>query len=422
MFKIILLIILAIFLVSSILFVIRYWYLKSRAVKKIASINVDEVQEWSDEFLQSKRMRTDDLADAIVKQIMATNESEKVNHLFQLITKNKYKLSDDVPIELRNYFTDTAKLPDWADKDLINLGQQIYIRHGIWISLLLSYKSLPECYACAKGAEVLHMTARLNERHGSKDTFSRRIAETAQFVLFCMEPGGLDEDGRGVEAAQKLRLIHAVIRYYIHKNKWDTETFDKPINQEDMAGTLMSFSSLIFEGLSVLGIELEPFEKEAYMHCWRVVGHLIGLDEDLIPKNSADAVKLGNRILKHQMANSPQGSQLMKSLLDYQNTTNNKATELKNIATFRYMMGHDLSDMLDIPQAEQVDINKIAVKFRRTTKIMEWLDHSLIFAMLIQIVSKLGINVVIRKMTKSNIINFYLPKSLTLDWNFTRKK
>ncbi|MBK8604037.1 MAG: hypothetical protein IPN87_13570 [Saprospiraceae bacterium] len=158
------------------------------------------------------------------------------------------------------------------------------------------------------------------------------------------------------------------------------------------------------------------------MHCWRVVGHLIGLDEDLIPKNSADAVKLGNRILKHQMANSPQGSQLMKSLLDYQNTTNNKATELKNIATFRYMMGHDLSDMLDIPQAEQVDINKIAVKFRRTTKIMEWLDHSLIFAMLIQIVSKLGINVVIRKMTKSNIINFYLPKSLTLDWNFTRKK
>lgn len=85
--------------------------------------------------------------------------------------KNKYKLSDDVPIELRNYFTDTAKLPDWADKDLINLGQQIYIRHGIWISLLLSYKSLPECYACAKGAEVLHMTARLNERHGSKDTF-----------------------------------------------------------------------------------------------------------------------------------------------------------------------------------------------------------------------------------------------------------
>lgn len=118
------------------------------------------------------------------------------------------------------------------------------------------------------------------------------------------------------------------------------------------------------------------------------------------------------------MANSPQGSQLMKSLLDYQNTTNNKATELKNIATFRYMMGHDLSDMLDIPQAEQVDINKIAVKFRRTTKIMEWLDHSLIFAMLIQIVSKLGINVVIRKMTKSNIINFLPPQIIDAGLEF----
>jgi len=143
MFKIILIFGLAVFLLFSILFVIRYWMLKSRVMKKIALLNVDEVQEWSDEFLQSKRMMTDDLADTVVKQIMATSESEKVNHLFQLITKNKYKLPDDVPIELRNYFTDTAKLPDWADKDMINLGQQVYIRHGIWISLLLSYNHCP---------------------------------------------------------------------------------------------------------------------------------------------------------------------------------------------------------------------------------------------------------------------------------------
>jgi len=422
MFKIILIFGLAVFLLFSILFVIRYWMLKSRVMKKIALLNVDEVQEWSDEFLQSKRMMTDDLADTVVKQIMATSESEKVNHLFQLITKNKYKLLDDVPIELRNYFTDTAKLPDWADKDMINLGQQVYIRHGIWISLLLSYKSLPECYSCAKGAQVLHMTARLNERHGSKDTFSRRIAETAQFVLFCMEPGGLDEDGRGIEAAQKLRLIHAVIRYYIHKNNWDTEKFEMPINQEDMAGTLMSFSSLIFEGLSVLGIELEPYEKEAYMHCWRVIGHLVGLDDDLIPKNSADAVKLGNRILEHQMEKSLQGTELMKALLDYQNTTNKMSDPVNNISTFRFMMGHKLSDMLDIPQVDQAKIDKLAAKYRRITKIMELLDRSLIFAMLIQVVSRLGINVVIKKMTKANIINFYLPKSLTQDWNFKRTK
>lgn len=422
MFKVSLLIVLGLFLIFSIIFIIRYKILERRVIKKIASLNVNEVQEWSDDFLQTKRMMSDDLADTLVKDIMASGEAEKVNHLFKLITKNRYHLSDDIPVELKNYFADTAKLPDWADKDLISLGQQVYIRHGVWISLLLSYKSLPECYACAKGSEVLHMTARLNEQKGSTNTFSRRIAETAQFVLFTMEPGGLDEDGRGVEAAQKLRLIHSVIRYYIHKNNWDSETFDLPINQEDMAGTLMSFSSLIFEGLSVLGIELEPFEKEAYMHCWRVIGHLIGLDDDLIPKNSADAVKLGNFILKHQMAKSPQGSDLMKALLDYQDTTNKKSDPVNNISTFRYMMGHTLSDMLDIPQVEQANIDKLSVKYRRVTRIMEILDKSLVFAMLIQFASKLGIGIVIRRMTKDNIINFYLPKSLTLDWNFTRTK
>jgi len=422
MFKIVLFGVLGLFFIISIIFIIRYKILKVRVIRKISSIDQNEAQEWSDDFLQTKRMMADPVADRLVKDIMASGESDKVNHLFNVITKNKYHLSEDVPAEIKNYFDDTEKLPEWADKDLIDLGQQIYIRHGIWISLLLSYKSLPECYACAKGAEVLHMTARLNEKKGSTNTFSRRIAETAQFVLFTMEPGGLSSDGRGVEVAQKLRLIHAVIRYYIHKNNWDTEKFEMPINQEDMAGTLMSFSSLIFEGLSVLGIELEPYEKEAYMHCWRVIGHLVGLDDDLIPKNSADAVKLGNRILEHQMEKSLQGTELMKALLDYQNTTNKMSDPVNNISTFRFMMGHKLSDMLDIPQVDQAKIDKLAAKYRRITKIMELLDRSLIFAMLIQVVSRLGINVVIKKMTKANIINFYLPKSLTQDWNFKRTK
>lgn len=422
MLKLILLVLIIAFLVFSILFIIRYKSLKKRVLLKVAAINVNEVQDWPVEFLQSKRMMTDDLADSVVRTIMATRESDKVNHLFKLITHNKYQLPADVPVELRNYLNETSRLPDWADNDLISLGQQIYIRHGIWISLLLSYKSLPECYACAKGAEVLHKTARLNEKSGSTNTFSRRIAETAQFVLFTMEPGGLDKDGRGIEAAQKLRLIHAVIRYYIHQNNWDTESYDKPINQEDMAGTLMSFSSLIFEGLSVLGIELEPVEKEAYTHCWRVIGHMIGLDDDLIPKNAADAVKLGNSILKHQMAKSPQGSELMKSLLDYQNTTNKKSDEVKNAATFRYMMGHGISDVLEVPVVHQSEIDNLAVKYKRITRIMEWLDHSLVFAMLLQFLSRIGITLVIKKMTKANIINFYLPKSLTQDYNYKRNK
>jgi len=417
MIQLLLLTLLGLFLLLSMIFVIKSKALKKRSIQKLSTLNTKASETRTPDFLQEKRQKTDDLADSTVEKIMAKNESVQVNHLFSLVTKDSQHLPDDAPIELKEYFTKSAVLPEWADQDLIDLGQQIYIRHGIWISLLLSYKSLPECYACAKGAEVLHRTARLNEEHGSLDTFSRRIAETAQFVVFAMSPGGLSPKGKGLIAAQKIRLIHAVIRYYLRQKSWDSNLYDEPINQEDMTGTLMSFSALILLGMEQLGIELEPVEKEAYIHCWRVIGHVVGLNDDLIPQNSADAIKLGNSILDHQIAHSKQGSDLMKALLDFQNKKSAMIMGPQtNIAMMRLMMGDRISDLLDVPAVDQSRIDKLGVRIKKIARFMEILDHSLVLAMVLQFFTKVISQVMINHMTKSKIINFYIPKSLKLDW------
>jgi len=414
---------LLVFLVFSLIFVIKSKLLKKRALRKVAVMNTNASDKWTDEFLESRRKFTDPVADSLVEIIMEKKEEALINHLFKAITRDDDQLPPDAPAELRDYLEKTAILPDWADRDLIALGQQIYIRHGIWISLLLSYKSLPECYACAKGAEVLHRTARLNEQHGSMDTFSRRIAETAQFVVFAMSPGGLDANGRGLIAAQKVRLIHAVIRHFLRKQNWDASTYDEPINQEDMAGTLMSFSALILQGLEQIGINLEPVEKEAYIHCWRVVGHIVGLRDDMIPENAADALKLGTSILNHQMAESPQGDGLMKALLEFQGKKSAMMMKPEtNIAMMRLMMGKKISDMLGVPESEQSRIDRLGRKLKRITRVMEILDHSLVFAMVLQSFTKFTSLLMIRHMTKSKIINFYIPKSLKKDWDAPKPK
>jgi len=423
MVKILLLAGLIIFLVFSIAFVIRSKALKKRVLKKISGMNTKASENWTVDFLEKKRKLTDDLADNTVLKIMEKREVAQINHLFQMITRDDNHLSADAPPEIKEYFRKTAVLPEWADQDLIDLGQQIYIRHGIWISLLLSNKSLPECYACAKGAEVLHRTARLNEEQGSMNTFSRRIAETAQFVVFAMSPGGLKPDGRGLIAAQKVRLIHAVIRYYLRKQTWDTALYDEPINQEDMTGTLMSFSALILEGLEQLGIILEPVEKEAYIHCWRVIGHVMGLHEDMIPENSADALKLGYSILDHQIAPSKQGSELTKALLEFQDkNSKGPMNPQTNIAMIRLMMGSKISDLLEIPAIDQGKIDKLGIKLKRITRIMEKIDHSLVLAMLLQMFTKYMSLFMINHMTKSRIINFYIPRSLRSDWDTSQPK
>ncbi len=423
MIGIILLVLLVIFLLFSVRFVIKSIFLKKNALEKLKTINTMIVHDWAPEFLETKRMKTDALADFTVETIMAKKEMVMVNHLFRMITDNIEQLPDDAPHELKEYFRKSAELPEWADHYLIDLGQQMYIRHGIWISLLLSYKSLPECYACAKGAEVLHRTARLNQRDGSMDTFSRRIVETAQFVMLAMSPAGLSPQGKGLVATQKVRLIHAVIRYHIRSKDWDPELYGEPINQEDMAGTLMSFSSLILEGLSQMGIEFEPVEKEAYIHCWRVIGHILGLDDDLLPYNSADALKLGYSILDHQIAPSKQGTELMGALLEFQHKKSAMFLGPQtNVDMIRLLMGDKISDLLEVPVSDQTRIDKLRRRIRRVTGFMEIMDKSLVFAMVLQFFVKVATSFMLRRMSPSDLIHFYLPKGLKLDWGFRQKQ
>ncbi|WP_158531122.1 oxygenase MpaB family protein [Algoriphagus chordae] len=386
-------------------------------MEKLKNINTAETTDWTTEKLAAKRHVMDPLADKTVAAIMAKKEVNTINHLFESIVLDQNKLPDDAPEELRDFFKQSAILPEWADQDLINMGQQIYLRHGIWIGILLCYKSLPECYACANGAEVLHRTARLNENHGSLKAFSRRIAETAQFVVFSMSPDGLDPKGKGLIATQKVRLIHAVIRYYLKEHNWDAEKYGEPINQEDLAGTLMSFSALVIEGLGIIGIEFEPVELEAYIHCWRVIGHIVGLDDDMIPINSADALKLGHSILDKEKAPSEQAKALTKALRDFQNLKSKPILgEDSNTALMRLMMGDEVSDLLAVPSVSPEKITKMKKRMTFLTKIGEVLDKSLVFSMVLQFFTKFGLLLLLRRMSNSSIINFYLPKSLTQDW------
>ncbi|REG86354.1 oxygenase MpaB family protein [Algoriphagus antarcticus] len=411
------LLLLILFIGFSISFIIKNKRIKKRALEKLKQLNTTETTDWNEAKLSSKRHMMDPLADKTVAAIMAKKEVNTINHLFEAIVLDKNKLPDNAPVELMEYFEQSAVLPAWADQDLIDMGQQIYLRHGIWIGILLAYKSLPECYACANGAEVLHKTARLNEKHGSLEAFSRRIAETAQFVVFAMSPDGLNPKGKGLRATQKVRLIHAVIRYYLKQHNWDAEKYGEPINQEDLAGTLMSFSALILEGLQIIGIEFEPVELEAYIHCWRVIGHIAGLDDDMIPKNAADALKLGHSILDKEIAPSEGARELTKALRDFQNKKSKPILgEDSNTALLRLMMGNEVSDLLDVPPISAEKISKMKKKMTFIANIGEVLDKSLVFSMVLQFITKFGLLLMLRRMSNSSIINFYLPKSLTQDW------
>ena len=407
----------AMFLAASIVFAIWSRNIRNKAIVKAEPLEKIPPRVWTTEFLESKRKMTDPIADEVISKIMERGEKNSVNSLFGSITKDGDAVPADLPQEVRDYFEKTAILPDWADKDLIALGQNIYTRHGVLITILLGYKSLPECYACPKGAMVLYHTARLNEQNGSQDAFSRRIAETAEFIYYCMKPGGLAPDGKGIRAAQKVRLIHAVVRYYLRQNNWDVALYDEPINQEDLAGTLSSFSALVIEGLETMGVDLTPEDKEAYTHCWRVIGHIMGLDDDMLPNNAVDAFALGHAIQDHQLGPSPQGNSLTNALIDFQTKhTPGFMDKQINLEMMRFLMDDKIADLLNIPPANKQDVESLANKVRGYVNIGEKLDHTRLLLLIIQGFNKILLEIQINQLDKGGVLNFYIPESLTQDW------
>ncbi|RED99826.1 oxygenase MpaB family protein [Marinoscillum furvescens] len=388
-------------------------------------------------FLEGKRQITDPLADEVVATIIDEGYEKHINEIFIKLARNPSfnpELLSDFPEAIQqavsDYFDKSGQLPDWADQELISEGEEVFALYGPEVFMLLNVKSLPMCYTCAHGARVLYDTGRLVEHNGKMDPLVRRLMETAQMVINVLQPGGLSGEGSGIITVQKVRLIHASIRHFLQSPKynpagWDSSTLGKPINQEDLAGTLMSFSPIILSGLKALNIDLTDRQIAAYTHCWKVVGHLIGLDEDLLADTYEDNWQLAVKILQHQASASTEGKKLTESCLAFirHMMPGNLLDEVPE-----YMMWYffqDVEKATELQLSEMIGIENhhrlsdfLLLKLSRiiTGKISE-AEHSNIIKKLTGRFNKYMLQGYINHYNDGKKVRFFIPPSLTKNWN-----
>ena len=196
------------------------------------------------------------------------------------------------------------------------MAQELFLDHGPKMLLFLYFKSLPTLYACKKGAKVLVRTGNLAHSGDEMIIFSRRIAETGQFLLNVMAPGSLVHNGLGVKTILKVRLIHAAIRHFVKAHHWDAQTLGEPINQEDLGITLTTFSYSLIDALNRFEIQDVTKERsEAFIHLWACVGHILGIDQDMLPDDLNESKILHDLILDRQKGASEEGVKLTKALI-----------------------------------------------------------------------------------------------------------
>lgn len=308
-------------------------------------------ENWTNELLDRMRQAGDPLGDEAIAEIYQLGQQDQVRQALTTFDSNEGPVPIGLPPALERYFTKSAALPSWTDPQQIQRGHLLLGRYQPQISSVLLCASLPLCYGCADGAQVLYKSQRLTSG------VYRRLMETSQFVVDVLDDGGLGQGGKGIRSAQKIRLLHATMRYHLsRKDDWN-QAWGMPINQEDLAGTLMTFSVVIPRGLARLGIELEPADRDAFFHVWRVVGHIMGVAEDLNPAAFDDGAVLCDAIIARQQRKSEAGTVLTKGVLDFlHEVLPGPAFAGVGPTLIRHLIGDDAADIVDVPPADLTEI------------------------------------------------------------------
>lgn len=148
--------------------------------------------------------------------------------------------------------------------------------------------------------------------------------------------------GRGYIAAKKVRFLHAAMRFMLTHpygavsgntgeadpttiaeslgqpvRAWDEDTWGKPVNQEDLAYTLLTFAYLIPQGLEKWGCRWTLADKEAFLHLWKTVGYMLGVDSDLLTDTWDEAEQLFSRLRHQQAGPSDEGKRLTDTLIRF---------------------------------------------------------------------------------------------------------
>jgi hypothetical protein len=366
---------------------------------------------WTDELLDGFRQKGDPLADETVRNLFQRGQVETANELLKQLIRNDQLAPDTLPDPLREYLVRTEFPPSWADPDLVHQGEALFGRYGPQMVVSLFCGALPTSYAAAKGVQVIHLTARL-----VTDPF-RRIMETAQMLVDVLAPGGLEPGGTGIRSAQKVRLIHAAVRHLIlESGKWNPE-WGHPINQEDLAGTLVDFSYAVLVGLEKLGGTLSPREQEAYLHCWKVVGHVMGLEPDVLPEDMVDCAALAEVIQRRHFRASPEGQELTRALIQMaEHVTPGDLFDGIAASLMRHILGEEIANMLAVPPADWTRhlIGPLAMLNKATDELG---DHSKVVARISELFGRKLVEGMVWMNRGAGRPPFRIPITLRESWN-----
>ncbi|GJJ68132.1 hypothetical protein EMPS_00478 [Entomortierella parvispora] len=242
---------------------------------------------WTEDHIPASRLEPlrkigDVLADNAFEALQVKPGADALTALRAYVARPECEQESPAP---RLLMDQLMTVPDWVDWDKVRRGQDVYWRYSLFISHALLHFSLAGGFVIPKITKVLNSTGYLSGKSTKK-----RVLETQQFVLDVVHSPEYLFPGTGTawESIVQVRFLHAGVRARLakisraHSKYYDMNEHGVPINQEDLLATLFGFSNIMWRVMEArMDIQMTTQEREDYLHLWRYVGYIMGVDDIL---------------------------------------------------------------------------------------------------------------------------------------------
>ncbi|MET9514898.1 oxygenase MpaB family protein [Streptomyces sp. NPDC002994] len=367
---------------------------------------------YTEASMDALRLAGDELADATVATLFERGEVGKFNTLMRFFSTTGQDLPEGLPEVAREYVHATSTPPAWVDWGEMEKARLFFIDNNVHISTALSFASMPACYV------VPHVAKLLSATHSLKYP-SKRMAETGQFTVYLMQPDAFEAGSRFIPAAQKVRLLHASIRHHLRReDRWDTESLGTPICQEDMIGGQMMFSIQVLDALYRLGIHMSIEGADSYYYAWRVVGAMLGVDQNHAPPDLQQARRFSDLYMTRHMGPSEEGAQLTRQLIDlYEEVVPGTFFDPVVGALIRYLIGDTCADWLQVPRTPWDTAVKAAPALLGVLETIE--DRSPLGAWALDRLGHFTTLFELSSLTRGRVMHYAIPEQLKKDYGIS---
>lgn len=260
------------------------------SVAKALMIKQPNAEEWDQ--IGRDLLVGDPLSDDLAAWMIEFGTKE-ARQLFDQALADGIASIPDAPEPLRKFFDVVEQDPPWLDREKLRRAPVAFALAGVDGLYIARDVAFLGGYRAAGFNKTLIRTGALEK--GS----AQRFAETTQWAQSVTHPGGMEKFGHGYRATLEVRLIHSFVRRHVAAMEdWDNEEWGLPINQTDMAATMVGAILTPFIAGVALGLVPSRREVEDVTHVARYAGWLMGVEERWLPTSYRDAV----RILTHTLS------------------------------------------------------------------------------------------------------------------------